>query len=177
MTNSVTTLACSSCGSRPQITKGVNRFACGHCGTEQIVHRESGIVYLEPIATDIHHIRSGIDKTAAELAIVRLTKELNVLESELKTAKIRDLYTWQPVTNLEIILVIASGILFLVTVNSKTPEAWLIFFAFLCSFCAFIYLWIKRDGASRKTRQQAIDKLLIHANDTRTKLARNRRLV
>lgn len=31
------TLSCPTCGGQLQITKDIERFACGHCGNEHIV--------------------------------------------------------------------------------------------------------------------------------------------
>jgi predicted RNA-binding Zn-ribbon protein involved in translation (DUF1610 family) len=77
------TLTCPTCGGKLQITDKISTFACGHCGNEHIVHREGGAVYLAPLAQDVRHIRTGVDKTAAELAVARLSKEVATLESEL----------------------------------------------------------------------------------------------
>jgi predicted RNA-binding Zn-ribbon protein involved in translation (DUF1610 family) len=174
MTNPITTLTCPSCGSKLQITKGFDRFACFYCGNEHIVHREGGAVYLEPIAIDIHHIRGGVDKTAAELAIARLTKELSDLDGQLKSATTRNLYSWKPRTDLETILAVLSVVLFIVGGNSGSVVVWLIF---LCCFGPFFYLWFNRDAAARKMKQESIKDIQVNINDTKAALARNRKLV
>jgi DNA-directed RNA polymerase subunit RPC12/RpoP len=75
------TLTCLSCGGKLEITKDIDRFACGYCGNEQIVKRSGGIVSLALIADDIKSMKTGVDKTAAELAIPRIKKEIEELES------------------------------------------------------------------------------------------------
>jgi hypothetical protein len=77
------TLTCPTCGGKLQITNSIDCFACGHCGNEHIVRREGGIVYLSPLVEGLQQIRTGVDKTAAELAIVRLPREIAELERQL----------------------------------------------------------------------------------------------
>ena len=73
------TLTCPSCGGRLEITKDVERFACAHCGQEHIVKRSGGMVSLSPVVDALKKVGVGVDKTAAELAIVRLQKEIATL--------------------------------------------------------------------------------------------------
>lgn len=77
------TLACPSCGGKLEITKDIDRFACGHCGREHLVKRSGGMVSLDPILQSLQRVEAGVGKTASELAIVRLQKEI----SELQAAK------------------------------------------------------------------------------------------
>jgi len=79
------TLTCPTCGGKLEITKDIERFACGYCGVEHVVRRGGGIVSLIPIAEDIKDIKTGVDKTAAELALARLSKETNELEFQYKS--------------------------------------------------------------------------------------------
>jgi predicted RNA-binding Zn-ribbon protein involved in translation (DUF1610 family) len=71
------TLKCINCGANLEISEDMTRFACGYCGTEQLVQRRGGTVALKPIANAIARVQAGTDKTAAELAIRRLKEELN----------------------------------------------------------------------------------------------------
>lgn len=181
MTNPVTTLTCPSCGGKLQISDKINRFACGYCGNEQIVHRESGIVYLEPIAEDVRHIRigvdnlrGGVDKTAAELAIARLTKELSDLEAELKTANTRDLYKWKQRPDGETALGVLSVFLFFVAINSRSL---LVLIVFIACLSVFLYMWITRHGEAQKLKKEAIDDIQAEMSDVKAALTRNRKLV
>jgi hypothetical protein len=74
------TLTCPSCGGKLQITNDIDRFACGHCGNEHVVKRGGGIVALSPVVEGLAKVQAGTDKTASELAIVRLTQEIASLE-------------------------------------------------------------------------------------------------
>lgn len=181
MTSPITTLTCPSCGGKLQISDKINRFACGYCGNEQIVHRESGIVYLEPIAEDVRHIRTsvegmrgGVDRTAAELANARLTKELSDLETELKAARTRDSYKWKQRPDRETIAGVLSVFFFFGAATSDKPEVWIVFV--LC-ICSFLYMWLSRHHAAQKMRYEAIKEIEISINDTKAALANNKRLL
>lgn len=76
------TLTCPSCGGKLEITSDVERFACAHCGREHIVKRSGGIVSLSPVVDAIRQVGIGVDKTAAELAIVRLKPEISELQRQ-----------------------------------------------------------------------------------------------
>ena len=78
----ITNLTCPSCGGKLQITPDIDRFACGHCGNEHIVKRGGGIISLAPVVEGLKEVRSGVDKTASELAIKRLQKEVASLTDQ-----------------------------------------------------------------------------------------------
>jgi len=75
-------LSCPSCGGKLEITNDVERFACAHCGREHIVKRSGGIVSLSPVVDAIREVGIGVEKTAAELAIVRLKTEIPELQRQ-----------------------------------------------------------------------------------------------
>jgi hypothetical protein len=81
------TLTCPTCGSKLKVTKQIHLLACAHCGNEHMVVRDSGTLYLAPLAKDVRQIRVGVDKTAAELAVVRLAKEIEVLETQIRNVE------------------------------------------------------------------------------------------
>jgi len=72
-------LRCPNCGANLQIFDDMSRFACAYCGSEQIVERRGGTVSLKLIAEAISKVQRGTDKTAAELALTRLERELEQL--------------------------------------------------------------------------------------------------
>ncbi len=74
------TLRCPSCGSYLNVSYDMERLACGHCGTEQVVLRTGGTVSLKPVEEALSKVQVGTDKTAAELSLVRLRGELAELE-------------------------------------------------------------------------------------------------
>jgi predicted RNA-binding Zn-ribbon protein involved in translation (DUF1610 family) len=79
----IVTLSCPFCGGNLQIAQDIDRFVCGYCGSEHIVRRGGGIVSLAPVVEGLRNVQTGVDKTAAELAIVRLSTEIDALEEEL----------------------------------------------------------------------------------------------
>jgi hypothetical protein len=86
--NELVTLACPNCGAKLEITSDIDRFACSHCGQEHIVKRGGGIVSLSPVIIAINQVKLGVDKTAAELAIARIRKEID--ELRLKRKKLEE---------------------------------------------------------------------------------------
>src|SRR4030042_2633871 len=76
-------LTCPACGGKLQITSDIDRFACEHCGNKHIVQRSGGIVTLSPLIEGLKNVQAGVDKTASELAIIRLKKEIFTLRNEL----------------------------------------------------------------------------------------------
>lgn len=82
METNIINLTCPSCGGKLQITKDIDRFACGHCGNEQMVVRSGGTISLAPVIDEIKHVSRGVDKTASELAIARIDREISELRDE-----------------------------------------------------------------------------------------------
>jgi hypothetical protein len=81
------TLSCPCCGGKLEITNDLDRFACGFCGQEHVVRRGGGVVSLAPVVEGLKQVQLGVDKTASELAIVRLKPEVAELEGQLNDAK------------------------------------------------------------------------------------------
>ena len=75
-------LSCPTCGAKLEITRDMDRFACANCGNEFIVRRSGGIVSLSPVVEGLTRIQTGVDKTASELAILRLEKEIATLKTQ-----------------------------------------------------------------------------------------------
>ena len=81
------TLTCPSCGGKLHVTCNMERFTCANCGNEHIVKRQGGAIYLEPVYKTLQNIRVGTDKTASELAILRLKteiEEIEIIKTEIK---------------------------------------------------------------------------------------------
>jgi hypothetical protein len=90
-------LTCPSCNGKLQIGKDLERFACGYCGTEFVVNRGGGIVSLSPVVEGLKRVERGVDKTASELAIARLSKDIDGLERQWASVASEDnmaLYLW-----------------------------------------------------------------------------------
>ena len=78
------TLTCPTCGGRLEIAKNIERFACGFCGNELIVQRAGGIVSIMPVVEELKQVKSGVDRTASELALKRLRREIKEVEIKIK---------------------------------------------------------------------------------------------
>jgi hypothetical protein len=78
------TLTCNSCGGKLQIAPDIDTFGCTFCGTEYKVRRGDGIVSLAPIADEIRKVSVSTDKTATELAIMRLKEEISKIRGEFE---------------------------------------------------------------------------------------------
>lgn len=78
-------LKCPSCGGKLEIASDMEQFACGYCGTEQVVVRRGGTVSLKPVVEAIERVQQGTDKVAAEMALKRLQEELKAAEGEYVT--------------------------------------------------------------------------------------------
>jgi ribosomal protein S27AE len=78
------TLNCTNCGASLEVSLDMERFACGYCGTQQIVERRGGTVALKPLTDAIRLVQTGTDKTAAELALKRMGEELVTLQSSYR---------------------------------------------------------------------------------------------
>ena len=74
-------LKCPNCNSNLEIGREMDRFACGYCGAAQIVNRAGGTVSLKLIGESISKVQRGTDRTAAELAIRRLTGEMQEIDA------------------------------------------------------------------------------------------------
>jgi predicted RNA-binding Zn-ribbon protein involved in translation (DUF1610 family) len=72
---SIVRLGCVGCGATLEVSQQMERLACAHCGTEQMVERSGGAVHLQSVKEAISKVQVGTDKTAAELAITRLSNE------------------------------------------------------------------------------------------------------
>jgi ribosomal protein S27AE len=81
-------LNCANCGGVLEIHRDMDQFACGYCGSAQIVERRGGTVALRLVVDAVARVQVGTDKTAAELALVRLEKELASTYAQWQAASV-----------------------------------------------------------------------------------------
>jgi ribosomal protein S27E len=67
MTDHFIKLNCENCGAELDVYDDMERFACGHCGSEIAVERRGGTVVLKMAAS--------ADKTSSEAVLMRLREE------------------------------------------------------------------------------------------------------
>ena len=86
------TMTCPSCNSRLEISKDIEHFACGSCGNEYIVNRTGGVVGLSRSVKSVQRVQAGggENKIVSELAIARLTKEIEQLSKEYRELDAED---------------------------------------------------------------------------------------
>jgi hypothetical protein len=72
----VVSLDCPGCGASLQIGPSLSQLACGYCGKVATVERTGGTIALLPMVAAIERVQLGTDKTAAELAMARLSREI-----------------------------------------------------------------------------------------------------
>lgn len=75
-------LTCPGCGAKLEVSGDLDLFACAYCGANVKLTTSGGAVALQLITGHLAGVRRGTDKTAAELAIVRLRGELAELEAQ-----------------------------------------------------------------------------------------------
>lgn len=76
----IISLDCKNCGAKLEINEEMTQLACNHCGATMLVERGGGAISLQLVEA----IRAGTDKTAAELALVRLDMEQGRAASRLR---------------------------------------------------------------------------------------------
>jgi hypothetical protein len=75
-------LRCPGCGAGLKFDQSIDTFACVYCGASIKVDRGDGIVSLRLLTDAMLGVQRGTDRTAAELAIRRLSDELRALENQ-----------------------------------------------------------------------------------------------
>lgn len=70
-------LTCSLCGGTLKASSDAGRFVCSSCGSEVSTGKQS--LSFEPVVDAVSKVQGGTDKTAAELAVKRLRKDLEAL--------------------------------------------------------------------------------------------------
>jgi DNA-directed RNA polymerase subunit RPC12/RpoP len=75
------TLSCPSCGGVLEVTQNTEQLVCSYCGQRHVVKHEGTTLSLSPVLDALNQVKAGVDRTAAELAIVRLQKEIAELNT------------------------------------------------------------------------------------------------
>jgi predicted RNA-binding Zn-ribbon protein involved in translation (DUF1610 family) len=155
------TLSCPSCGSKLEVTNEMELFACGNCGNEHFVNRKGGVVSLKPVIESLGGIKVGVDKTASELAIVRLKEEIFKLELKRDKIEIKEVVYHKNNNNNGCMLGIF-GLVILYFTFSPEPQI-----AILLIITALITIFYN----SKKTQEQKDD--FIRAQNIKNESAMN----
>lgn len=170
------TLSCPACGGKLQITKDIDRFACAHCGQEHLVRREGGIVYLAPLVEGIQRIQTGVDKTAAELAVVRLTKEIGEIENRFRTISAYPLNDLQAPSFWEKSLPILSSIVLLIGFFSLSGAGLFLILLAIAGLVTAGVLNTKRTRAIQAQRDEMLTELQAQLRQKQMLLSKNHRI-
>lgn len=169
-------LNCVGCGANLEIADdNIERIACGHCGTSQFIERSGGILYLRAVTETLSKVKLGTDKTAAELAIARLTREVEMIRirrSERNAQLLAERYSlvnyWNSVLkkrrSFPIVIAIATffvlnlfiGLPVIVSSGGKPDMMYLSAVGWGCiAFAVLIYFWLRRLDKYNPTRLRA----------------------
>jgi predicted RNA-binding Zn-ribbon protein involved in translation (DUF1610 family) len=174
------TLTCPSCGGKLKVTDQIHLLACRNCGNEHMVHRDAGMIYLAPLTQDVRHIRIGVDKTAAELAVVRLSKELVELNGRLAAIRERPASDWQPPLKKEKIAPIVAVVALLFSCGGLSASNYgqVVVMGVVFLICGLVYLITnhKRLNAAHGMKQAELQRLQEHGSDLSARLRKNRQV-
>lgn len=128
------TLTCPSCGGKLNINPKSERFFCNHCGNEHILKQQDNVLIVSPIVKGLEKVQTGVDKTASELALTRISKDITDLLEEKKSLdnKINGPFgkSYQQMVSLVIIIISIS--LFIFSVVSKEAR--------ICAFPPILFI-------------------------------------
>jgi flagellin-specific chaperone FliS len=68
-------MTCRQCGGSLKISKDADQIICQHCGTEYLISFNEGAISVKLLSEGLKKIQVSTDKTASELALVRIKKE------------------------------------------------------------------------------------------------------
>jgi ribosomal protein S27E len=107
MTGHFIKLKCANCGAKLDVYDDMERFACASCGTEIEVQRRGGTVVLKAAAEDSRKMNVGADKAAADLDLVRLKEEAQLLAQrrEAMLAESADRKKWGYLAGIALVVI------------------------------------------------------------------------
>jgi hypothetical protein len=132
-------LTCPKCGGKLQITNDIDRFSCGYCGNELILQRSGGGITVTPIVEGLREVKAGVDKTASELAIVRLEKEIYYLSLQRDNIA-APLASWGKLEQLELALILSVLGAFMVLLFNWALRAKILCWVILVFVFVYAYL-------------------------------------
>lgn len=177
-------LSFANCSAPLEIEGDLERFACSYCGTEQIVKRSGGVVWLMKIETVIRDVQQGTDRTAAELALVRLGRELEeALESKAALIRTADEKQARAQGHRNLLVMLTSvavffllPIAFVAIFGEKIEAGAWFFWLFPCIFAPVgTYHWIKLPP--RDDIQQSVAEIEVQIAEIEEQIYDNRAIL
>ncbi len=173
-------IKCASCGANLDITPDVENFSCGYCGAAQIILRQGGTISLKLVGDAIKRVQVGTDKTAAELAIKRLSGELEGVQQAVNdNAYMKQVRLQKSTKNF---VLIWGGILFFIISFASNAKSALGFFSifiiliFTSTACVGYFYFQKRRVIADEFDEK-YEVLAKRWQDLQQKLRKNKQLV
>lgn len=161
------TLSCPNCGANLNITSDMETFACGYCGSRQIVQRHGGTISLKLLGDAIARVQVGTDRTAAELAVRRLREELASTELELQEFESAVAYTESNAAGCGTVGCLFVLGWFITASLATTNNSALVGIAVLSTIALCIFTAIQISSNRRARRKSAVEgRQDIHARKT-----------
>jgi uncharacterized Zn finger protein (UPF0148 family) len=170
------TLACPSCGGPLRRTAADrDAYVCAHCGQEHLVTRSRGRVSLAPLAEGLRRVQAGVDRTASELAIKRLSAEIQALRLERSgAASVMAEHQWRPAgigCGAGILLLLVWALI--VLSGWRAAAGWFLALALLATLAGVAASIVRR----RRSRQEALAALDDRIARKTEELRRHREIV
>jgi len=163
-------LTCPGCGAKIEVTEDLSRFACAYCGNEVLVNRAGGAVSLIPV---LEEVRDGAARTASELAIKRLSGDIEkLLRQREPVAKDVGGFFGDVVLGVGGILAVVAGVWMLVQNTSYECFGWPLVLGGFLGVAYFLGQWAKVGDA--RTELERLDTLI---KDKRAELDRHNEIV
>ena len=142
-----------------------------------MVQRQGGTISLRPVTDAIRLVQAGTDKTAAELALKRLSGELQNVEFEFTQLRFRRLRALQA-TGKVFCWVWIGGIVLSLFISAAGGMA--SYFAILIGIgvtAGVIYFWVKQKGIIGSRYDQLERDVCDRGNEIRRKIDRKKAFV
>ncbi len=172
-------LKCQNCGANLQIYDDMIGFACGYCGTEMLAERRGGTISVKRVSQAIQKVQIGTDKTAAELALIRLSSELCLKEAEINQLLLKGEQVGFEAGEARKVIVWV-GLVVSLTIGGAVGGrgGFLVFFIIMAGVIV-CHEWIVRDSL-RTRKAECRGKIATacwEAEEVRQRIARNRHVV
>jgi hypothetical protein len=168
-------LKCTSCGGSLDVKPDVDELGCGYCGATLLVEREGGSVSFRQIHSAISQVRVGTDKTAAELAIVRLLSEIAETERQMTLVRLR---FSKEAENLRAIFAVGGIVAALILTALLLPRSGVAaLIAVIGLAIPTVYFFLKAEAKIAEREAEKLKPWENACDSLNTRLIKNRRIV
>jgi DNA-directed RNA polymerase subunit RPC12/RpoP len=173
MSDSFIKLNCANCGAKLDVYDDMDRFACAYCGTEMVVQRRGGTVALKAVTEAIRKVQIGTDKTAAELALVRLDKEVKQLRNAY--ANLEDTANARRMQATQVNIFVGGGacVFLVVGIGQRSTLALVVSLALVCGLVAFA----RSERKAKREFDDQFQEIRKEMNEVQQEIQRNLAIV